>query len=867
MKVYLYETFHRCESITDWTPGNCVLVIDSTQKVEGKYSIKMTTDDGAASFMSYDKTVDWSEFKDIIFSVYHPGWTNETGFIGLYTDWGNYKQWEFNFAASWAERIIDLSSTPSEEVGVLDLANITFIIFFPDDITTPGEDYYFDFIHGRSIDITSDVVNGLSFIETPIRDFHRVEFMAKGTWEIKKDYTIEILDYYTSNGSTTAEQIIFEGTVVDYELTFIRKIWCHSRAKRDLDEFRPSGDYNGDLDSNHIKTLIAECSYITEGTIDATMGNTDNTFKGDKTFRTILNDWADKHYKHWYLSPTGALMFNDADVDSGENFDQDSRIWNVKPKKHVDAINWVMLLGGILAGAQISAESKDQASINQLGAKIYKDTYAIITVVAQLQIAADNLRTREQLLPLSINYWYHRINKGLIQVGETVTFEHDKMNPIITSRQIILNKVVYRFLSGHVNLQTSDGISFTKNRDESLPQENSELIQQIAPGIYTDADADARIALANHDTLLNPNGNAEEQHMTSAQVTALHPQLTNLNQLATRSHPDLQNIGANEHHVAFVQANADALYSVLAHLHDDRYMTDAEIAAAIAATYTDAEINALLLALDYLTEAEVATAIDTDIATHEGNPGDINHLTDVQVGALHTRKHTMISSNDHQGGTWKIYFTNQVGAVVELAIGADTKILKSNGPDQVPSWEPDETGGAGGDTDAIHINVDGEIDDLVGVTPTVLDKIIIEDQSDSWSKKECALGDFAYSKAEVDAKTAVGAIIMFSGAFTNNVTMVGWYKCDGTNGTPNLVDKFIRGAATSGGSGGSDNAIVVSHAHNIGMYTFASLGSGDVGRINPYGADTSNIVRSTGVSGTNANIPAYYALIFIMRVS
>ena len=43
---------------------------------------------------------------------------------------------------------------------------------------------------------------------------------------------------------------------------------------------------------------------------------------------------------------------------------------------------------------------------------------------------------------------------------------------------------------------------------------------------YTNNDADARIAAASHDTLLNPNGNAEEQHMTSAQITALHAAVT-----------------------------------------------------------------------------------------------------------------------------------------------------------------------------------------------------------------------------------------------------------------------------------------------------------------------------------------------------
>jgi len=676
MKAGLYEVFNRCDSLVGWTPLHCSLALDSTQKVEGKYSIKMTNDDNYAGEMQYTRTIDWSEFRDLSFWVYHPGWTNETGVIYLYTDPVNWSSWNFDFAANWTEIIIDFSSTPDSSDGTLDLSDITFVKIFSMDTTLPGEDYYFDSIRGR-IDITSDIIHPLSFIECPIRDYHRLEFMTKGTWIPYKNYMIRIYDYYTSNGSSIANQIIFEGFIVKYELTNPRKIWCISRAKADLDEFRPNGDYNGDLDSNHIKTLIAECSYITEGTIDATVGNTDNTFKGDITFRTILNAWADKHYKHWYLSPTGALSFNDADIDSGVilfhhkatyNFknelekigedigfvdaavlydgaceivsswqghrnvlrlqddatagenplithnetqatsgtrefyigtndvteswgirfsesgheyivrlqimssklyyydnggvlqeiqavandtlyhiktvwrtdnmfdiyvddvkrvdnqatnhnqvsgidnlsiktfgdsedylyldaygdpDNDSKYtigdnlkgqlyhcWNVKPKQHVDAINWIKLLGGIVAGVQISAESKDQNSIDELGPKIYKDTYAFITVVAELQKAADNLRTREQLLPLAINLWSYEANRGLIQCGECVWVAHDKGNPNISPRQVIINKIIYRFLSGHTDLQTTDGIAWVKDKAEALPQENSLLLQQ-----------------------------------------------------------------------------------------------------------------------------------------------------------------------------------------------------------------------------------------------------------------------------------------------------------------------------------------------------------------------------------------------------
>ncbi|GAG83487.1 unnamed protein product, partial [marine sediment metagenome] len=217
--------------------------------------------------------------------------------------------------------------------------------------------------------------------------------------------------------------------------------------------------------------------------IDGVLKLDDQNFYNDQTATTLdtTQIWSADAYEG-YLDAIGFSW--DTDYNIGDNLKgQLFHCWNVKPKKHVDAINWVMLLGAIVAGTQISAESKDQASIDQLGAKIYKDTYALIKVIAQLQIAADNLRTREQLLPLTIDLWSYEANRGLIQVAECVWVAHDKGNPNISPRQVIINKIIYRFLSGHTELQTTDGIAFIKDKDKALPQENSLLIQQNTAAI------------------------------------------------------------------------------------------------------------------------------------------------------------------------------------------------------------------------------------------------------------------------------------------------------------------------------------------------------------------------------------------------
>jgi hypothetical protein len=72
----------------------------------------------------------------------------------------------------------------------------------------------------------------------------------------------------------------------------------------------------------------------------------------------------------------------------------------------------------------------------------------------------------------------------------------------------------------------------------------------------------------------------------------------------------------------------------------------------------------------------------------------------------------------------------------------------------------------------------------------------------------------------------VGTILMFDGSgWTNDSTIPGWYKCDGSNGTPNLVDRFIRGSssayngATSGSAYGGASTITTgnlpAHSHSF----------------------------------------------------
>ena len=67
----------------------------------------------------------------------------------------------------------------------------------------------------------------------------------------------------------------------------------------------------------------------------------------------------------------------------------------------------------------------------------------------------------------------------------------------------------------------------------------------------------------------------------------------------------------------------------------------------------------------------------------------------------------------------------------------------------------------------------------------------------------------------------VGTIAMWSGTDTSGLNAKGWFLCDGTNSTPNLQNKFIKGWGTEsiGASGGGGGTIRTSGTYQVGNGT------------------------------------------------
>ncbi len=120
------------------------------------------------------------------------------------------------------------------------------------------------------------------------------------------------------------------------------------------------------------------------------------------------------------------------------------------------------------------------------------------------------------------------------------------------------------------------------------------------------------------------------------------------------------------------------------------------------------------------------------ITLPNGNANE-QHLTAAQVGALHAKQHAMDNTTYHTRGDNAVLdsSTSYHGFLKKLD-NDNTHFMNGQGNWVVPG---------GGDADAIHDNVAGEIDAIaVKAAPTVVDLLLIEDVANSDNKKKISLG-------------------------------------------------------------------------------------------------------------------------------
>lgn len=116
-----------------------------------------------------------------------------------------------------------------------------------------------------------------------------------------------------------------------------------------------------------------------------------------------------------------------------------------------------------------------------------------------------------------------------------------------------------------------------------------------------------------------------------------------------------------------------------------------------------------------------------------------------------------------------------------------------------------------------------------------------------------------------------GAIIMWSGTIAT--IPAGWLICDGTNGTPNLLSRFVQGVAsavtnpgTTGGASTAAHDTLGAHTHDDhGSQATPHLFGQDVTVVGVSTSPTTHNSQGAHAHATHSIIPPYYALAFLMK--
>ncbi len=193
----------------------------------------------------------------------------------------------------------------------------------------------------------------------------------------------------------------------------------------------------------------------------------------------------------------------------------------------------------------------------------------------------------------------------------------------------------------------------------------------------------------------------------------------------------------------------------------------------------------------------------------------------------------------------------------------------------------------------IILGSDGKLPEELWLTYGYNYKLVLKDANEvliyTYDNIYGILGTIPTSSSTVPS----GMILLWSGSIGS--IPAGYYLCDGSNGTPDLRNRFLVGAGDSyavNATGGSADAIVVSHTHtatsvvtdpgdthtvsvnNQGSQNGNVSGGGSMpttaGATLTTASSTTGITVATtntasGTSGTGANLPPYYALCYIMK--
>lgn len=218
-------------------------------------------------------------------------------------------------------------------------------------------------------------------------------------------------------------------------------------------------------------------------------------------------------------------------------------------------------------------------------------------------------------------------------------------------------------------------------------------------------------------------------------------------------------------------------------------------------------------------------------------------------------------------------FTYQAGSTTPLSTFTDSSGLIAN-------------------TNPIILGTDGRPPSTIWLTEGFFYKFVLKTSADVTIQTYDNLYGIIGATPPAATPVPSGGILLWSGSIGS--IPAGYVLCNGSNGTPDLRNRFVVGAGSTyavDATGGSTDAVLVSHTHtatsvvtdpghnHVSQSNGAPNGGGagaaytnGMGNFpgqtinsNTTGITVATTNTTVGVSGTNANLPPYYALCYIMK--
>lgn len=197
-------------------------------------------------------------------------------------------------------------------------------------------------------------------------------------------------------------------------------------------------------------------------------------------------------------------------------------------------------------------------------------------------------------------------------------------------------------------------------------------------------------------------------------------------------------------------------------------------------------------------------------------------------------------------------------------------------------------------TNPIILGTSGRPPETIWLSDGFFYKFVLSDANDVVIQTYDNLYGIVDAQPPAATPIPTGAILLWSGSIGS--IPAGFVLCNGNNGTPDLRDRFVVGAGTTyavNATGGSADSVLPTHTHGAtsvvtdpghthGLTSIPGTAAGGGGTLYYGGftgindaqgsintATTSITVATTnanaGVSGTNGNLPPYYALCYIQK--